>query len=137
MGFDSSILERKWQRPLEPIEYREDLPKIIELEEWNRAIVFGTPSPSIVDRRWALVKHSDWRYEREWRFVLAADSHGPQTHEDIPFPAGALVSVVSGCRADVDLASKVLLGAQSVNPEVAYARVTLPPDRLSLTSVDA
>lgn len=134
LGFDASVLEDAFRRPVEKVQYTAELPRLIDHEAWIRSAVFGVPQSQIHESRseWYLAKCCDWKYEREWRFGWIASRGSPGDYEDIPFPSKALVEFVSGCRTDPTQAKNLLSLADGLNPRVRQCRLSMHPTRFEL-----
>ena len=137
LGFDTESLEQDWCCPLESINYTNDLPKLIDPEAWNRSMVFGLQSPELKggEREWALTKHSDWEYEKEWRFVLRAPKGTHGDYEDFKIPKNALVELVSGCRTDTEQTQELLTLARTFQSDVRHFEMSTHPHQLQLIKV--
>lgn len=141
LGFDSAIMEHSFQRALEPIAYRDDLPHLIEPERWIRANVFGLPDrpvwkENVRDREWALCKHSGWQYEQEWRFVWNAPPGTEGEYAHYSFPPHALAEVVMGCRTDKTKAAELRALAQKLQPRVRFYQMSKHPSRFELLKTE-
>ena len=125
LGFDVRRLEDGLQRPLERMNYSEDVPRVIDLDAWHKSVIFGTPTPGWEgkEREFALTKHSGWAYEREWRFVFLSGPGSLGMHSDLAFPADALAELLVGDRADSSVFVELLALARGLNPEVEVARM--------------
>jgi DUF2971 family protein len=134
LGFDTIAMEKGLQRPLYPIKYHSDLPRLIDHKSWNQSIAFGLPNPGLGGREieWAVSKHSDWAYEKEWRFVTIAGPGTPGVYEDFAIPHGALVEFVSGCRSDKKLSVELLSLARNFAPDIQHYRMKEHPSRFEL-----
>jgi hypothetical protein len=134
LGFDATAMENGSKRPFEPVRYCDALPRLIDSEAWSRSIVFGLPAPGLEgkEREWALTKHTDWQYEREWRFVWISPPGTQGDYQDITFPRDALVEVVSGCRTDATRSVELLALARAIHPAVRHYRISIHPSRFEL-----
>jgi hypothetical protein len=135
LGFDVSELEDQLRVPFMRVKYCDELPCLIDSEACKRAEVFGLPCPPIENTyKWVLAKHTDWYYEKEWRLVCKADANTNGQHEDIAFPAKALVEIASGCRAErLDSSSSKLLDlARNIQPKVRHYSMSPHPSRFAL-----
>lgn len=140
LGFDTAEMENGPKRPLEPVKYCDAPPRLIDSDIWSRSMVFGLPHPPELEggeREWALTKHTDWSYEREWRFVWIADRGTLGEHEDFTFPRGALLEVVSGCRTDAVRSVELLALARAIRPNVRHFRMSMHPSRFELVKTEA
>lgn len=134
LGFDATAMENMPKRPLEPVKYCDALPRLIDSDAWAKSMVFGLPPPRLEgeEREWALTKHADWHYEREWRFVWIAPPGTLGDHEDFPFPRNALVEVIAGCRTDPARSTELLALALAIQPQVKHFRMSIHPSRFDL-----
>ncbi len=133
LGFDSRTLETEFQRPFEKVEYPESPPELLDYQAWIRSTVLGTERPRLPDtRKLALTKFSDWRYEKEWRFVWINAPGTLGDYEDTPFERTALVELVFGCRADTSRSKELLGLAMALNPKVRDSRMSVHPRKFEL-----
>lgn len=125
LGFDSKKLEAGLSRPIERIQYQHDLPVLIDHREWSRAIAFGLPNPGmgIAAIEWALTKHSDWAYEKEWRFVTIAERGELGLYEDFRFPKGALAELSVGCKSSEEDVQELVAIAKKMSFCVDWYRM--------------
>lgn len=134
LGFDTAAMENGLRRPLEPIEYDDKLPQLIDPQAWMRTVFFGlAQQPELKNvRKWALVKHANWRYEGEWRLVLIAKPGTIGDYDDFVFPRNSLVEVVSGCRTDAKRSVELLSLALAFRRDVRHYRMSEHPHRFEL-----
>ncbi|MCP3901991.1 MAG: DUF2971 domain-containing protein [Planctomycetes bacterium] len=135
IGFESSAIENGLLRPLEPVLYRDAPPSLIDPQQWHRSMIFGldwTWDWEAIGRQWALTKHSDWSYEREWRFALIAARTTLGDHEDIAFPRASLVELVFGCRTDQVGAAELQSLARAFGPQVSCWQMSARQDRFQV-----
>lgn len=135
LGFDTWVMESGLQRPLERVEYMAGPPRLIDPNVWWRTMVYGLPSlPQLEggERVWALAKHADWQYEREWRFIWITPSGTPGEYEDYSFPNAALVEVVSGCRTGTGHSAELVALARAIQPQVRHYRLSPHPSLFEL-----
>lgn len=121
LGFDSRALEISQARPLEPVIYTDTPPQLFDLRAWHNAIFFGTSSaiqPEALGRRWALVKHRPWEYEREWRFVWIEPKGTAGTFMDHQIPSRTLVEVIAGRKTKPDDKRAIFELAKSFSPAI-------------------
>lgn len=82
-------LEEAWKVPVYPVRYMDSPPTTIDTNRILADILLReNPSTQIEDLdAWTLTKHSDWKYEQEWRFVTL-QPHGVKAETSlVPFPA--------------------------------------------------
>ena len=134
IGFDVAAMENGWRRPVEPVKYAAGPPRLIDVEAWIHAEVFGCPHPCLDgdEREWALTKHTGWQYEHEWRFVWIDRPGTLGDYEDCPFPQNALMEIVSGCRNDLNQSKELFALALAMNPGVRQYRMSEHPSRFEL-----
>lgn len=135
LGFDSMALEMLPSRFFEPVQYEDVPPRLVDAEAWSKAFAAGQPLPRPIirsPRQWALSKHTDWQYEKEWRIVWLTQSEMLGEYEDLPFPRTALVEVVAGCRTDQVRAAELYSLAYPFNPNVRNYRMYRHPYKFEL-----
>lgn len=138
LGFDTEAMERFWRRPLESINYTDELPQLIDPKAWSRSIIFGLTEPDLKvhEREWALTKHSDWGYEKEWRFVWIAQKGTDGDYENFEFPRSSLVELVLGCKTDAVQSQELLSIARTFRSDVKHFQMSIHPHRLQLIKSD-
>ncbi len=134
LGFDTQLLEKGLNRPLEPIKYIDELPTIIEYKSFIRELFYGASKTTVEwhKREWALTKHSGWSYEMEWRFVTIADSGTLGDSSLLAFPREALVEVVLGCRTDSVRSLELAALSRGVNNSCKQYRISQERGRFEL-----
>lgn len=139
LGFDSTALEQGLRRPLEQVTYTDNPPQLIDPQEWIRTTVFGLrdrPNPVGREREWALTKPTDWRYEKEWRFVWIAEPGTQGDYWDFAFPRDSLVELVTGCRTDQARVGRLLSLARAIRPDVRCFQSSVHPSRFELVKTE-
>lgn len=138
LGFDTSVMENSLKRPFEPVKYCDSPPRLIDADAWSRSMVFGLPHPELTggEREWAITKHTDWNYEREWRIVTITQRRTADEYEDFAFPRDALVEVVLGCRTDPSCSEELLALVREIRPEVRHFRMTKHNSRFELIKTE-
>lgn len=111
--FDTSTLENSFSRPLEAVQYKSELPCLLDYKEWYRSIMFGLPRERTegIYEALCLTKHEGWKYEKEWRFVWTSPPGTIGEFQDYTFSSEALIGVIYGCRVpskDKDMLDKLL-----------------------------
>ncbi len=104
IGFATDILVDAWG-PVSRIQYPEgeEVPTIWTADEWAETTVFEVPRLATEEdgKKLVLTKASDWKYEREWRFVgNEPDLSAPGDEKERPLPKGSICSITLGCRTD-------------------------------------
>jgi hypothetical protein len=121
---------------LEQVAYMDAPPCLVDPQKWIGSLVFGTPTSWDLEgreREFALVKHSDWKYEKEWRFVWI-DPPGTLTDfGDHPFAPGALVELIAGSRTDTAQSMELLALARSLRHDVKHFKMSPDPGRFDLS----
>jgi len=136
LGFDTATFERDCQRALEQVQYRAELPDLVDAGAYARSSIFGLPTPLLPEgslKGWALFKSADCAYEKEWRFVGVAPQDSLGDCEDFTLPRAALVEVVVGCRGKVEDAAEIKRCAVAIQPKVRLGQMSLHPERFELT----
>lgn len=139
LGFDSKTLEDGLRRPLESIDYQNGPPRLIDDKAWIKACVYGLGQGTEwlgCEREWALTKHIDWRYEKEWRFVWVAVPGTDGEYEDYHFPTDSLVELTVGCRTDPNDEAELRALACEINPSMRHCRMRIQPGRFELLKED-
>jgi len=137
LGFDTSSLESALRRPLEQVLYSDELPRLIDPEEWCRTVLYGLPAQHYVGRgrEWALTKHTGWRYEEEWRFVLLSEKGAQDNRQYREFPGASLAEIMLGCRIDEQVRDQLLAKARSISPSVQCFQMFPHRSRFQLEKV--
>jgi hypothetical protein len=139
LGFDTAAIENGFKRPLAPVEYLKRPPELFDLESWIKSYVFGVhwnPDSERMAQQWLLAKHTDWQYEKEWRFALIAAAGTLGDYGDFEFQRAALVELVSGCRTDETRAVELRSLACAFRPDVRYSRMSTDPSRFQLDRIE-
>jgi len=138
LGFNTSLMEGGLQRPLERIKYHNELPRLVDHKEWSRAIAFGLQKSGLVGDHaieWALTKHLDWAYEREWRFLTIAKQGAIGEYEDFLIPQDSLVELVIGCRTGKKESAELLSHVRTFAPDIQHYRVKQHASRFELNKL--
>lgn len=139
LGFQSTELESFHQRPLERISYAEGPPRLFDPKEWIRKTFFGLPDHGELEsrsREWGLTKHTDWSYEREWRFVWIIQNRTTGDFTDISFPGQAVAELVVGCRTDPGRIAEISTLARTVSPGARCFTMSIHPSKFELVKAE-
>jgi hypothetical protein len=138
LGFDATRLEHGFSRPLEPVNYSHELPRLIDYQGWIRSTTFGLPIPPVLgaEREWALSKHIDWKYEREWRFVWVANKGTSGDYEDFQIPEGSFTEIIFGCRARPADSSEIIELTNVIRHDIQLQRMSIHPSKFELVKCD-
>lgn len=132
LGFDTRAMENGLRRPLERVMYMNDPPRLFNVEDLIRSLVFGLPFSMDFEREFALIKHMDWQYENEWRFVWIAPRGTTTDFDDYGFPKRALVELIAGCRTDEAHFKELLVLARALQPDVKHFAMSSDPSNFEL-----
>jgi hypothetical protein len=130
-GFDTTELEAAFKRPLEPIKYQDVLPRLADHQAYWKAALFGTDYFMNQERQWALIKYTDWKYEREWRYLWVEPTTTADDFTDFQFPASSLVELSIGLKTP-DAEANELIGLLGRHDKVQRLRMTLAKDSFEL-----
>ena len=138
LGFNTRTLEDTYKRPLSRVRYETDFPRLIDIDKWLHSVVFG-PSYEWKDpdvaRTLVLLKHADWAYEREWRWVWIAPTTTTSLFDDFTIPSTALVSLGFGCRTCKPTQIALSYLAMASSPFVELFSMTPARDRIALVKM--
>ena len=139
LGFEASILERGLRRPLERVDYQEQFPEWFDPQKLQMSILFGLKWSwdfTNWERRWALTKHKEWAYEREWRFVTIAPATQPGEYQDVSFSQESLVEIIVGCRVEKAPAAEIQLLARRLRAGMRCSRMDTHKTRFELVKTN-
>ena len=135
LGFDTGTLEQAFHRPVEQVQYRAELPDLVDADAYARSSIFGLPTPLLPKVSldgWALFKSADWEYEKEWRFAWNAPKGTLGDYGYYPLPGAALAEVVVGCRTKPEDAVEIKRCAVAIQPKVRLGHMSLCRGRFEL-----
>lgn len=114
-------LETTFKHPVLQVDYASNPPEMLDLPNAVDHFVFGTPmtmSLSDMAEKMTATKHSDWKNEREWRFVWIEEKGSRGLYTDVAFPAEALAGLLIGIRAGPRAVTELKALARAMNPGV-------------------
>ena len=138
LTFDTKRLEDGLKRLLKDVKYKASPPKMLDMEEWYKAVTFGLPQPDLFGDTsvWTRTKSTEWSYEDEWRLTTLAAKGSLGDYEDFDIPRNALVGVTFGCRTDMEAAKELVALALPFGEQVAFFRLYMPVGSFRLARQD-
>jgi hypothetical protein len=85
-----------------------------------------------LERELVLTKHSDWQYEREWRFTWAEPPNTQEEFKDVRFPNSSLVEILLGSRIPEVPAAELRKLADGLRKTARHFRMSVHPCRFAL-----
>jgi len=127
LAFDAKAIEQFYQRPLYRMNYGKYLPQLIRPHDYFMNTLFGVDLPFAIQdflEFYALMKHDDWSYEKEWRMPLISPKGESGLYNDFAMPKNAFVGLVRGCRASQAAWDELKVQAGGINEGVQFHEAT-------------
>lgn len=81
------------------------------------------------------VKNCEWKYEKEWRIVIATQDNTPQFPCEITLPEGMLTGVIMGERIKCAVRDRVIDWSQHLPTPPKLYKAKLDPDKFRINRV--
>lgn len=134
LGFDSTILNKSLRVACGDVKYYSNFPEVFDGKEVIESMILDNPLSPKRRLDWLLVKHDDWSYEKEVRYVRFDLPLSPDGSTSVEFPSEALKEIYYGIKTDEHSRKCVWNACRDINKTIRSFVMKASTDSFSVVS---